>query len=158
MTLGSKEVLFVPGTEVQEGLLVPLPEVQLIDNSGKSLADASKTSDKVQGYQEGDACVISSEDQSGLNAGQVLDRNSITTQQLNCNATEKESTITTWITTVGGEPANTSNNKIELQEKTTNSKVFVVASQVTSRKLLTGDVTINTDATYMVPNKRTWTV
>ncbi|KAG5581610.1 hypothetical protein H5410_052237 [Solanum commersonii] len=74
-----QEVLLVPGTEVQE-----------------ASTRGSKTLDKVQGYQEGDACVISSEGQYGLNA-------------------------------------------------------------VTSRKLLIGDVTINTDATYVAPNKRTWT-
>ncbi|KAH0724603.1 hypothetical protein KY289_000461 [Solanum tuberosum] len=164
-----QEELLVPGTKVQEGLLVPGPEVQLLNISGKSLADAPKTSDKVQGYQKGDTCVISCEDQVGSNAGHVLDRNSIATsklensgqqtcqtevgQQLNYNATSKESVTVAGITRVGSEPADTTNDKIELQEKTTNSKAFVVASQVASGKLLTEDVAINTTATFVAQIK-----
>jgi len=163
------EELLVPGTTVQEGLVVPGPEVQLLNISGKSLADAPKTSDKVQGYQEGDTHVISCEDQVGSNAGQMLDRNSIATsklenfgqqtcqtevgQQLNYNATSKESVTVAGITRVGSEPADTTNDKIELQEKTTNSKAFVVASQVASGKLLTEDVAINTTATFVAQIK-----
>uniref|UniRef100_M1D9N6 Uncharacterized protein n=1 Tax=Solanum tuberosum TaxID=4113 RepID=M1D9N6_SOLTU len=64
-----EEELLVPETKVQEGLLVPGPEVQLLNISGKSLADALKTSDKVQGCQKGDTCIISCEDQVGSNAG-----------------------------------------------------------------------------------------
>ncbi|WMV31019.1 hypothetical protein MTR67_024404 [Solanum verrucosum] len=159
----------VPGTKVWEGLLVPGPEVQLLNISGKGLADATKTSDKGQGYQEGYTCVISCEDQVGSNAGQVLDRNSIATwklensgkqtcqtevgQQLNYNATEKESVTATGIARVGSEPADTTNDKIGLQEKTTNSKAFGVASQVASGKLLTEDVAINTTATFVAQIK-----
>ncbi|KAK6791687.1 hypothetical protein RDI58_010768 [Solanum bulbocastanum] len=157
------------GAKVQEGFLVPGPEVQLLNISGKSLADAPKTSDKVQGYQEGDTCVISCEDQVGPNAGRVLDRNSIATskfenseqqtcqtevaQQLSYNATEKESVTATGVVRVGSEPANTTNDKIEIQEKTTNSKAFVVVSQVASEKLLTEDVAINTAATFVAQIK-----
>ncbi|KAH0724631.1 hypothetical protein KY290_000418 [Solanum tuberosum] len=164
-----QEELLVPGTKVQEGLLVPRPKVQLLNISGKSLADAPKTSDKVQEYQKGDTCVISCEDQVGSNAGHVLDRNSIATsklensgqqtcqtevgQQLNYNATSKESVTVAGITRVGSEPADTTNDKIELQEKTTNSKAFVVASQVASGKLLTEDVAINTTATFVAQIK-----
>jgi len=54
----------------------------LLNISGKSWVDAPKTSDKVQGYQEGDTCVISCEDQVGPNASWVLDRNSIATSKL----------------------------------------------------------------------------
>ncbi|KAH0692243.1 hypothetical protein KY285_019340 [Solanum tuberosum] len=136
---------------------------------GKSLADATKTSDKGQGYQEGDTCIISCEDQVGSNAGQVLDRNSIATwklensgqqtcqtevgQQLNYNATEKENVTATGVARVGSEPADTTNDKIRLQEKTTNSKAFVVASQLASGKLLTEDVAINTAATFVAQIK-----
>lgn len=163
------EELLVPGTKVQERLLVPGPEVQLLNISGKSLADSPKTSDKVQGYQEGYTCVISCEDQVGLNAGRVIDRNSIASsklensgqqtcqtevgQQLSYNATEKESVTATGVARVGSEPANTTNDKIEIQENTTNSKAFVVVSQVASEKLLTEDVAINTAATFVVQIK-----
>ncbi|KAG5621314.1 hypothetical protein H5410_006532 [Solanum commersonii] len=64
-----------------------------------------------------------------------LDRNLIATlklensgQQLNYNATEKESVKATGVARIGSEPADTTNDKIELQEKTTNSNAFVVAS------------------------------
>ncbi|KAG5629279.1 hypothetical protein H5410_000996 [Solanum commersonii] len=161
MVKGSlEEELLVPGTKVQEGLLVPGPEVQLLNISGKSLADAPKTSDKVQGYQKGDTCVISCEDQVGSNAGPMLDRNSIAMsklensgQQLNYNATSKERVTVAGIMRVGSEPADTTNDKIELQEKTTNSKAFVVASQVASGKLLTEDVAMNTTATFVAQIK-----
>ncbi|KAG5608473.1 hypothetical protein H5410_019754 [Solanum commersonii] len=164
-----QEELLVPGTNVQEGLLVPGPEVQLLNISGKSLVDATKTSDKGQGYQEGNTCVISCEDQVGSNAGQVLDRNSIATwklensgqqtcqtevgQQPNYNATEKENVTATRVARVGSEPADTTNDKIGLQEKTTNSKAFVVVSQLASGKLLTEDVAINTAATFVAQIK-----
>ncbi|KAH0724611.1 hypothetical protein KY290_000430 [Solanum tuberosum] len=162
-------LVLVGQRSVQEELLVPGPEVQLLNISGKSLADAPKTSDKVQGYQEGDTHVISCEDQVGSNAGQMLDRNSIATsklenfgqqtcqtevgQQLNYNATEKESVTATGVARVGSEPADTTNDKIELQENTTNSKAFVVASQVASGKLLTEDVAINTTPTFVAQIK-----
>ncbi|KAK6789146.1 hypothetical protein RDI58_012945 [Solanum bulbocastanum] len=164
-----QEEFLVPRTKVQEGLLVPGPEVQLLNISGKSLADATKTSDKVQGYLEGDTCVISCEDQVGSHAGQVLDRNSIATsqlensgkqtcqteggQQLNYKAIEKERVTATGVARAGSEHADTINDKIELQEKTTNSKAFVVASQVASGNLLTDDVAINTSATFVVQIK-----
>ncbi|KAK6786978.1 hypothetical protein RDI58_015503 [Solanum bulbocastanum] len=64
-----QEELLVPETKDQEGLLVPGPEVQLLNISGKNLADAPKTSDKDQGCQKGDTCIISCEDQVGSNAG-----------------------------------------------------------------------------------------
>ncbi|KAG5610904.1 hypothetical protein H5410_022185 [Solanum commersonii] len=159
------EELLVPGTKVQEGLLVPGPKVQLLNISGKSLVDAPKTSDKVQGY----TCVISCEDQVGPNAGRVLDRNSIATsklensgqqtcqtevgKQLRYNATEKESVTTTGVARVGSEPTDTTNDKIEIQEKTTNSKAFAVVSQVASEKVLTEDVAINRAATFVAQIK-----
>ena len=67
--------------------------------SGKSFADAIKTSDKDQEYEEADTCVISCEDQVGSNVG----------------------------TRVASEPADTTNDMIGLQEKTTNSNAFVFA-------------------------------
>ncbi|KAH0682881.1 hypothetical protein KY290_021477 [Solanum tuberosum] len=133
------EELLVPGTTVQEGLLVPGPEVQLLNISGKSWVDAPKTSDKVQGYQEGDTCVISCEDQVGPNA---------VGQQLSYNAIDKESVVR-----VGSEPADTTNDKIEIQEKTTNSKAFVVVSQIAFEKVLIEDVAINTAATFVAQIK-----
>ena len=48
----------VSGKKVQEGLSVLGPEFQLLNISGKSLAGATKTTDKGKEYQEGDICVI----------------------------------------------------------------------------------------------------
>lgn len=52
---------------------MPETEVHLSDNSGKCLDDAPKNSYEVQGYKEGNTCVILGEDQTGSNAGEVLD-------------------------------------------------------------------------------------
>jgi len=54
---------------------------------------------------------------------------------------------------VGSEPADTTNDKIEIQEKTTNSKAFVVVSQIASEKVLTEDVANNTAATFVAQIK-----
>ena len=79
---GERSLVLFGQRSVQEGFLVPGPKVQLLDLSEKSLVDAPKTSDKVQGYQEGNIYVISCEDQISSNAGHVLDLDSIPTSKL----------------------------------------------------------------------------
>lgn len=71
--------------------------------SGNFFADATKTSDKDQEYEEADTCVISCEYQVGLN-------------------------VDTRVARVASEPADTTNDMIGLQEKTTNSNAFVFAA------------------------------
>ena len=67
--------------------MVPGPEFQLLNIYGKSLADATKTTDKGQEYQEGGICVIICNDQVCSNAD-------------------------TGVARVGSEPADTKNDKI----------------------------------------------
>ena len=79
----------VSGKKVQEGLSVLGPEFQLLNISGKSLAGATKTTDKGKEYQEGDICVIICVDHVGLN-------------------------VETRVMRVGSEPADTTNDMIGL--------------------------------------------
>ena len=99
---GITRPVLVGQTLVQDELLVTEPQFQSLNISGKSFADATKTSDKDQEYEEADTCVISCEDQVGSNADIGVAR-------------------------VGSEPTDTTNEKIGLQQKTTSSKSFVVA-------------------------------
>ena len=77
-----QDELLVSGKKVQEGLLVPGLQFQSLNISGNFFADATKTSDKDQEYEEADTCVISCEDQISSNAGHVLDLDSIPTSKL----------------------------------------------------------------------------
>ena len=76
------------------------PEFQSLNIHRECFGGAKKTSDKDQGYKEGDTCVISREYHLGPNANRRVAR-------------------------VASEPVDTTNDKIGHQQKTTNSKAFV---------------------------------